>query len=113
LRANQHVGSDQQRRGFKPLKWILFMGELFFLWVLCNTVFLVPGNYTWERIVMIALAALFSGGFAWFSARFFVGGSADEGSSLGRMVSTPPSVIWIFVIVVATICFTVALLATR
>jgi hypothetical protein len=37
--------SDTPTVTFRFFKWLLFAVEIFLLWVLCNTLFLVPGPY--------------------------------------------------------------------
>jgi len=98
-------------RTFRFLKWLLFMVEIFLLWVLCNTLFLVPGPYKGERGVIIIVAALLAAVAAWGSGRMF--GSETAPFSLRKTLSTPPVVICIFVLTVASVVMIVAILANR
>ena len=61
--------SDSRTLTFRFFKWLLFAVELFLLWVLCNTLFLVPGPYYGERGVIIIAAALLATVVGWGSGR--------------------------------------------
>jgi hypothetical protein len=56
---------DTPTRTFGFFKWLLFAVEIFLLWVLCNTLFLVPGPYKGERGVIIIVTALPAAVVAW------------------------------------------------
>jgi hypothetical protein len=103
--------SDTPTRTFRFFKWLLFAVEIFLLWVLCNTLFLVPGPYKGERGVIIIVAALLAAVVAWGSGRMFVPENAP--SSLPKSLSTPPAVICIFVLAVAAVVMVVAIFANR
>jgi hypothetical protein len=85
--------------------------EIFLLWVLCNTLFLVPGPYKGERGVIIIVTALLAAVVAWGSGRMF--GPKNTPSSLGKTLSTPPAVICIFVLAVTAVVMVVAVVANR
>jgi hypothetical protein len=113
MHSNEIVDTDRPTRAIRIVKWLLFGVELFLLWVLCNTLFLVPGPYRGERGVIIAASAVLAALAAWTSGRLFQRSSTDGSPSLGKTFSSPPVVICIFVLAVASIVMTVAILATR
>jgi hypothetical protein len=102
---------DTPTRTFGFFKWLLFAVEIFLLWVLCNTLFLVPGPYKGERGVIIIVTALLAAVVAWGSGRMF--GLKNTPSSLGKTLSTPPAVICIFVLAVTAVVMVVAVVANR
>ncbi len=97
----------------RVLKWLLFAVELFILWVLCNTLFLVPGPLVGARGLIILVAAPLAAGVAWASGRMFQILPSDEPVRISSILSSPPVVICIFVLSVATLATTVGILATR
>jgi len=96
---------------FRFLRWVLFVIEIFCLWVLCNTLFLVPGPYRGERGIIIVVAALLAATIAWCSGKMF--NASKTPSPTSKTISTPPMAICIFVLVVAAIVMTVAVFANR
>lgn len=112
MNSNEVVDTNRPTRAVRVFKWLLFGVELFLLWVLCNTLFLVPGPYRGDRGIIIAVSALLAALVSWTSGRLFQRTSADDGPSLSKTFSSPPVVICIFVLAVATVVMTVALLAT-
>jgi hypothetical protein len=113
MNSNEVADTDHPTRAVRVFKWLSFGVELFLLWVLCNTLFLVPGPYRGVRGIMIAVSALLAALVSWTSGRLFQRTSTDGATSLSKTVSSPPVVICIFVLSVATVVMVVALLATR
>jgi hypothetical protein len=109
--TGDEMESDTPTLTFRFFKWLLFAVEIFLLWVLCNTLFLVPGPYKGERGVIIIVAALLAGIVAWGSGKMF--GSQNATPSTGKTLTTPPAVICIFVLVIAAVVMVVAILANR
>lgn len=107
------VDTNRPTRAVRVFKWLLFAVELFLLWVLCNTLFLVPGPYRGDRGIIIAVSAVLAALVSWASGRLFQRTSTAVAASLRKTFSSPPVVICIFVLVVATVVMTVAILATR
>lgn len=106
------VKRQSRRRFLRTLKWLSFGLELFLLWVLCNSLFLVPGPYAGPRGLMIGGAALLSTGAAWISGRMFHG-SGNGSVPFRGVLSTPPAVICMFVVCVAATVMAMAVLANR
>jgi hypothetical protein len=113
MHSNQIIDTDRPTRAVRIFKWLLFGVEIFLLWVLCNTLFLVPGPYRGERGVIIAVATVLAALVAWTSGRLFQRPSTDGSRSLGKTFSSPPMVICIFVLAVASVVMAVAILSTR
>ena len=113
MQSNEAVDIIRPSRTVRFVKWLSFGVEIFLLWVLCNTLFLVPGPYRGERGIIIVVAAVLAALFSWASGRLFQRISTGGAPSLSKTFSSPPVVICIFVLVVATVVMTVALLATR
>lgn len=112
MQNNDVVGTNHPAGVVHVFKWLLFALELFLLWVLCNTLFLVPGPYRGGRGIIIVSSAVLASLVSWGSGRLFQRASAEV-ASVGKTFSSPPVVICIFVLVVATVVMTVAILATR
>jgi len=113
MQSNEAVDTNRPTRTVRVFKWLSFGVELFLLWVLCNTLFLVPGSYRGERGIIIVVSAVLAALVSWMSGRLFQRTSTGDSPSLSKTFSSPPLVICIFVLVVATVVMTVALLATR
>ncbi len=113
MNTDERLNTHHTTRAFDFFKWLLFGIEIFLLWVLCNTLFLVPGSYIGERGLIIGVSALLSAVVAWTSGRMFQSTSSDGSTSLGKTLSAPPVVICIFVLAVAGLTMAIALLATR
>ena len=113
MHSNEVVDTNRPARAVRVFKWILFGVEIFLLWVLCNTLFLVPGPHRGDRGIIIVVSAVLAALVSWASGRLFQRTSTDGAPSLSKTFSSPPVVICIFVLVVATVVMTVALLATR
>jgi hypothetical protein len=111
MHSNEVVDTNRPTRVVRVFKWILFGVEIFLLWVLCNTLFLVPGPYRGDRGIIIVVSAVLAALVSWSSGRLFQRTSTD-GAPLSKTFSSPPVVICIFVLVVATVVMTVAILAT-
>jgi hypothetical protein len=111
--SNEEVDINRPAHAVRVFKWILFGVELFLLWVLCNTLFLVPGPYRGDRGVIIVVSALLAALVSWTSGRLFQRTSAGSTPALGKTFSSPPVVICIFVLAVATAVMVVAILATK
>jgi hypothetical protein len=111
MHNNEVVDTARPTRAVRVFKWLLFGVEIFLLWVLCNTLFLVPGPYRGDRGIIIAVSAVLAALVSWTSGRLFQ--RTDGAPSLSKTFSSPPVVICIFVLAVATIVMTVAILATR
>ena len=109
MTVHEQSSSQHPERLPRLLKWSSFALELFFLWIFCNTLFLVPGPYFPARILIVGVAALLSAGAAWVSGRTFIKSSASTRS----LISTPPCVICLFVLAVSSLYMGVAVLATR
>jgi hypothetical protein len=112
MNADEVVTTHRSVRAVLFLKWLMFVVEIFLLWVLCNTLFLVPGPYAGERGLIIAVTAPLAAAVAWTSGRLFQSSSTNESASLGKILSSPPVVICIFVFCVASIVMAVSVLAT-
>jgi hypothetical protein len=113
MHNNEVVDTNRPTRAVRVLKWLLFAVELFLFWVLCNTLFLVPGPYRGDRGIIIGVSAVLAALVSWTSGRLFQRTSTDVAPSLSKTFSSPPVVICIFVLVVAIVVMTVAILATR
>jgi MFS superfamily sulfate permease-like transporter len=113
MHSNQIVDTDRPTPAVRTFKWLLFAVEIFLLWVLCNTLFLVPGPYRGDRGIIIAVSTVLAAVVAWTSGRLFQRPSPDGSRSLGKTFSSPPVVICIFVLAVASIVMAVAILGTR
>jgi len=113
MHNNDVVDTDRPTRTVRVFKWLLFGVELFLLWVLCNTLFLVPGPYRGDRGIIIVVSAVLAALVSWTSGRLFQRTSTDGAPSLGKTFSSPPVVICIFVLAVATVVMSMAILATR
>ena len=111
--SREVVDTPHRTRTVRIFKWLLFGVEIFLLWVLCNTLFLVPGPYRGERGIIIVVAAMLAALVSWTSGRLFQRASTDGAPSLSKTFSSPPVVICTFVLAVATVVMTVALLASR
>jgi hypothetical protein len=113
MNTDEHLNSHHPGRASSVFKWLLFGVEIFLLWVLCNTLFLVPGPYIGDRGAIIVVSAVLATLVAWTSGRLFQRTSADRAPSLSKTFSSPPVAICIFVLAVATVVMTVAILASR
>ena len=110
---NKIHGTRTSLRAVVFFKWLLFGAELFLLWVLCNTLFLVPGPYFGFRGGIIAASTILSGSLAWASGRLFLVGSTREPASARRVIASPPAVICILVLSAASIVMIIAVSVHR
>jgi len=78
------------------MKWVLLALSLYALLVAYNVLFLVPGNYDEFNFVAAGAAISVAAVLAWFSGRKF----AKKQATWKELMSTPPVVIWTFVVVV-------------
>lgn len=84
---------------FVMIRWALLVVEMPLIWVVLNSLFLVPGPYNGSRSVIIVGAAVLAGIVAWASGRMFR--AEKEAVKSAKLVHTPPIVICTFVLVVA------------
>ena len=69
-----NTDNDRHRtRASSFFKWLLFGLELFLLWMLFNTIFVVPGWNPGKRIKTAVVLAILSAVAAWASGRMFGG----------------------------------------
>ncbi len=113
MHNNEVVDTNRPARTVRVFKWVLFGVELFLLWVLCNTLFLVPGPYRGDRGIIIVVAAVLAALVSWTSGRLFQRTSTDGVPPLSKTFSSPPVVICIFALAVAAVVMTVTILASR
>lgn len=95
---------------YRLFKWPLFGVELFLLWTFCNTLFLFPAPFWGERGVIIAVAAFLASGAAFVSGRMFFTVTDRDSSLMRNLMSSPPVVICVFVLSVATVMFVLVLI---
>ena len=113
MNSDEVQDTSRSTRAVRLFKWLSFGVEIFLLWVLCNTLFLVPGPYRGERGIIIVVSAVLAALVSWASGRLFQRASTRGVPSPSSLFSSPPVVICIFVLAVTTVVMTVALLATR
>ena len=97
----------------KSLKWSAFAAEIFLLWVLGNTLFLVPSKLTSSYLTIVGMAALFAAASAFLSGKIFISQIGSETPSYARLVATPPVLIWLCAMAVVLPLFLFRLLGTR
>ena len=105
--------TDPLRRILLYLRWPLLIVEIYILFVFCNTLFLVPAPYRGERGLIIAVSALLSAGLAFAGGWMFVIASGKGLPSFRKIFRTVPVVIYVVVLGLATLVFSVALLDSR
>jgi len=85
------------------MKWVLFLLSLVALFFANNTLFLVPGRYDWFTAVAAGIAISVAGILAWLSSTKFARASLGAQATWKNVAMAPPSVIWLFVILL--FCF--------
>jgi hypothetical protein len=75
--------------------WLLFLINLFFLWVAFNALFMLPGRYDTfvvsMAVVSIAIALL----VAWASGKLFLSAKHGDRDAHNGVLSTPPMIVCI------------------
>jgi hypothetical protein len=94
------------------VKWLLFAMEMVLLWAMCNGLFLVPGPYYGPRGEATAIVGLLAGVSEFVSGRIFQRSSAVDGHSpLPGVLTTPPVVAYVFVLLASAVFMLASTLA--
>jgi hypothetical protein len=81
------------------MKWSLFVLSLLALFFANNVLFWIPGKYDWFTAVAATISIVTAGALAWFSSKKFAQSELEAQPTWKKIVTAPPAVIWIFVVV--------------
>jgi hypothetical protein len=98
-------------RALRALKWLLFGIEVLLVWVLCNTLFLVPIPFGAQQKLIAGAAALLSALAAWASGSISQTIATRQIRSAPGVLSTPPVAICIFVLSVVAVIKVISVFA--
>src|SRR5579885_1218784 len=82
------------------MRWLLFVLELFLLFVTFNALFMLPGAVNWFTFVAPCVGISLSAVCAWFSAKKFLGFQPKRQMKLSDAAGTLPGGLWIPVVLI-------------
>jgi hypothetical protein len=109
------MGIDRRLNAFGLgiTKLLLFGAELYFLFVFCNCLFLVPEPYIGMRGLFIAISAVLAAGFALAAGKIWRLVSIGNTTPSGKIFTTFPVVFCIAILSLAALIFALASLGMR
>jgi len=85
------------------MKWVQFLLSLVALFVANNALFWLSGRYDWFNFVAAGAAISVAAVLAWFSSKRFAKSTSGASASWKHVVTAPPIVIWLFVMLLFSI----------